>query len=421
MKKYSQKYKRSWETKFSWLEGKENKAFCTACDKVLHNNICYLKRHELSKYRTKNIEEKSKSRKIQECFPKEYNNSKIKKLKAEIAISLYCVKHNLSYQQTEPLSTIINYILRDSGVSNLVLSMGRKKLNSFIQVVLGPFALLKLTECLKTTKYSIIIDETTDISVMKHLVIITRYYDINENKVNDKFLSLVELSKSSSDEILQKIIDTFEKLAIPLENCIGFSSDNASVMVGSVNGVRTKLNDYLKHDLFSIGCTCHSLNLCASNANKVLPKEVEKTIRDIYFHFGHSPKRISDYQKFHNSFNAPIHKIIKFCPTRWLSLEKVIERILEQERVLINYFTLYKFENDKDKTISDILEFLSNKKNIILLKFLLENLAEINKYNLIFQSEQPQIHLLNNLMEKFLLNGLYAPEMKFRIPYKTHI
>ena len=41
---------------------------------------------------------------------------------------------------------------------------------------------------------------------------------------------------------------------------LGFAADNASVMMGSMGGLKAKLLEKVPH-LFVIGCICHSLNL----------------------------------------------------------------------------------------------------------------------------------------------------------------
>lgn len=73
---------------------------------------------------------------------------------------------------------------------------------------------------------------------------------------------------------------------IPWENCIGYSSDNASVMTGRSNSVLSRLREK-NPAVFNLGCVCHLANLCAQAGIKALPLPVEDLLVDVYFHFYH--------------------------------------------------------------------------------------------------------------------------------------
>ncbi|ERL84645.1 hypothetical protein D910_02073 [Dendroctonus ponderosae] len=60
---------------------------------------------------------------------------------------------------------------------------------------------------------------------------------------------------------------------------IGFGADNAAVMMGNKAGVKAKLME-VNPSIFVMGCTCHSLHLCASAATRKLSKSVEEFCRN---------------------------------------------------------------------------------------------------------------------------------------------
>lgn len=53
---------------------------------------------------------------------------------------------------------------------------------------------------------------------------------------------------------------------------IGYAADNAAVMMGNIGGLKRKRT---VPNLFVMGCICHSLRLCSSNACLILPRTVE--------------------------------------------------------------------------------------------------------------------------------------------------
>lgn len=86
--------------------------------------------------------------------------------------------------------------------------------------------------------FSIIMDETTDISTEKTLVLVVRFFDSAEGRVQDNFFGLIKISNGTAAEIHSKTIEHLRKNNIPLHKMIGFAADNACVMMGNIKGVK---------------------------------------------------------------------------------------------------------------------------------------------------------------------------------------
>jgi hypothetical protein len=70
------------------------------------------------------------------------------------------------------------------------------------------------------------------------LVIAVSFFNDKLNKVNDCHFALVEVNSATANDIFLSIADVFKKiLNINLKNCMGFASDNASVMMGNIGRV----------------------------------------------------------------------------------------------------------------------------------------------------------------------------------------
>ena len=89
----------------------------------------------------------------------------------------------------------------------------------------------KLVELLKKSHFSVIIDETTYISVCKQLVTVTRVYDEEVKKVQCDLLDLVQLDSSNTETLVQTICGAFEK----------------DVMFGEHNSVASRLKEKIPH------------------------------------------------------------------------------------------------------------------------------------------------------------------------------
>ncbi|KAG5866720.1 hypothetical protein JTB14_023863 [Gonioctena quinquepunctata] len=167
--------------------------------------------------------------------------------------------------------------------------------------------------------YSLIIDETTDVSTKKSLAIVIRFY---HGVVQDRFLGLVEVKSANAEALFNAIQNLLRKYQLPLENMLGFAADNASTMMGRLSGIQARLRNNNEH-ITILGCVCHSLHLCSSAAALKLPKSVEEFVRSLYNHFSNSSKRIQEFEDFQQFVNMKPYKMLKPAQTRWLSLQVV--------------------------------------------------------------------------------------------------
>ncbi|XP_055909018.1 LOW QUALITY PROTEIN: uncharacterized protein LOC129943532 [Eupeodes corollae] len=374
-KRYKQKYKSSWEIDYTWLQCVNGSGFCKICFKPLENNKKNLQRHHDSPRHISKVKNEMEMMSIPNLFKQtSVRDSESSKTKAELTCLMFCIKRNLSIVNMDFLPTLISTVCPDSSIAKTI-KCGRTKGTSMLNNIVGPFAQSLIIEQLKNTKFSIIIDETTDVSSTKCLVIVTRFFNNVLNKMTDHFFGLVELQLSDSQEIFSSLKLIFEEKNIPLTNILGLATDNASVMSGSIGGVRARFQNANK-DIFFLGCTCHSLHLCASAASKKLPEHVEKIVKAIYNYFAHSPKRIGAYKEFQEYFDVKSNSILGLSSTRWLSMEGVVNRILQQWQPLQYYFNLQSFDNQS--SCSDITNFLMKPQSKLYLLFLSYILKLIN-------------------------------------------
>lgn len=182
---------------------------------------------------------------------------------------------------------------------------------------------------------------------------------------------------------------------------IGFAADNCAVMMGDSNGVQARFKRKIPN-LFVLGCVCHSMHLCSSAACLKLPSAMEDLARDIYSYFKNSSKRLNEFAELQTFLHLKSHKILKVSQTRWLSIEAVVNRILEQWTAIELFFTHAALE-DNLQSAKTILNALRNPIYKIYYSFLSFILEIINKINLLFQSRKPLITQLLTSIEKYYI------------------
>lgn len=383
------------DKELGWLcEKPKGSAFCTPCGvtlTTLAGKMDLLKHASTSKHKNK-------------CTAVSFTPSITKSIvnltglnakttDAELKLSAFCVEHDISFRTMDHMVALFKSMFPDCEVAQN-MKCGRTKTTKIVKNVIAKEQLELLVAKLNKNKFSLMADESTDRGNKKLLSLVVRLAE--NNQVNDFLLGLIEVVQADALTLHKAIVDFFNEHKINYkQNLIGFAADGANVMTGKHNSVATKLKEDVPN-LVIFKCVCHSFALCSSYACKQLPNEIEELTRDIYNFIGNSPKRAAEFDEIQVLFDDKPHKLLRNCQTRWLSLQAVVQRILQKYDPLKAYFQLMQNSTDDVTKIkaSAILKTLTNPVTEIFLEFLNYILPIINQLNRLFQSESAQIQNL---------------------------
>ena len=107
--------------------------------------------------------------------------------------------------------------------------------------------------------FSIICDETTDISTMEQLSVCVRYVD-SAWAIKEVFLGLHAAPKCDLETLTTIVKSCLLSLNIPLRNCRGQAYDGASNMKGNFGGVQARIKESNKSTVY-VYCMGHYLSL----------------------------------------------------------------------------------------------------------------------------------------------------------------
>lgn len=275
----------------------------------------------------------------------------------------------------------------------------------------------KLKNDLLNNKFSLIVDESTDISVKKQLAIVIKYFSKSSLILKTTFLKLVQLSQGDAESIVNAILDVIEEFGLSIKNMIGLGTDNANVMVGATGGVIKKLQD-LNPSIILIPCVCHSLQLSVSHAAAThLPRHIEFLISETYNWFSRSTTRRDNYEKLYKIINDghdPL-KVVQSSNTRWLSIETAVKRIIDQWLELELHFGIVK-NSEKCFIAEQLYQIYKDKSNLCYLYFLHSVLEPVQKVNKLFESNNADCtKLLGDLLMLIhsLSNKIVPPRPDF--------
>ncbi|XP_042890322.1 protein ZBED8-like [Penaeus japonicus] len=253
----------------------------------------------------------------------------------------FLAEHNLPFTLADHLIELCKVIFPDSKIAQ-GLHMKKTKCSE-VTKALGNCITRELALKLRSNKFSITIDESTDVSSTKCLTLIVKFYDAEAQQIKTGTLDLIdiygphnEMVGSTGINLYNLIVATLNANEIPLENLVGFAADGASNIMGEHNSLTSRLRN-MAPGITIFRCICHSIQLCASEAVKSLPRHCEDFIRNVYIHFSHSAKRQFNFKQAQIFLEIKPHKILHACQTRWLSLHQAV--VLEQWEALKEYFS----------------------------------------------------------------------------------
>ena len=124
--------------------------------------------------------------------------------------------------------------------------------------------------------YSVVLDESTDLSTVKQLGLVVEYLDTQLGISQTRYLKLVDLTPAvhtTADVIVNVVTRYLETTASPppgIAKTAGSTCDGASVMLGRENGVMAQLKAKIP-GLIVMHCSAHRLALAASDSAHITP------------------------------------------------------------------------------------------------------------------------------------------------------
>ena len=114
------------------------------------------------------------------------------------------------------------------------VKMHRSKCTNIIKNILCPHFEEKLKCDIGSNIYSLLLDESNDVTVTRMLGISVINYSNNTGQVVSTYLGLVQLDQSNAKSIVLTLKRFLADKKLDLKNLTAIGTDNASVMVGKI-------------------------------------------------------------------------------------------------------------------------------------------------------------------------------------------
>ena len=173
-------------------------------------------------------------------------------------------------------------------------------------------------------RFSLQLDETTDIGSDAQLMVFVRYFDTND--FVEQFLFCRSLAKNiTGEEIFKKVDFFFEEHQLEWSNCVSVCADGAPAMMGSNKGfisfVKKKNNN-----ISVVQCLLHRENLATKEIQENLAI-VFKEVVSVVNYIKSRPLNTRSFRSLWDEMGAELRRLLFHSTVRWLSRGKVLERV----------------------------------------------------------------------------------------------
>ncbi|CAF3454693.1 unnamed protein product, partial [Rotaria socialis] len=165
--------------------------------------------------------------------------------------------------------------------------------------------------------FSIMIDETTDISKLEQVSLVVRYTN-DQFKVHEGFMGFARTTEMTGEALFNLLLEWLKKLNLDVKNIVAQSYDGASPMQGEYKGVAARLKQIAPCGIY-IHCNGHILNLCLVDVSTRVSSIRNNfgIVSSLYNLIENSAKRHAIFEEIQEEAGLQSLTIKQMSDTRW--------------------------------------------------------------------------------------------------------
>ena len=113
--------------------------------------------------------------------------------------------------------------------------------------------------------YSILLDETSDVSHKEQVSFVVRYF--HQMQIKERFIEVCNVKTTTGQKLENTVFSLLQKNGLELKNMYGQGYDGAANMSGMYKGLQTRIRAHNEKALY-VHCKAHCLNLVLVEASK---------------------------------------------------------------------------------------------------------------------------------------------------------
>ncbi len=286
------KFQATWEDEFPWVkqdpQGTEQ-AFYHLCRATLVPKKATLVSHQQSEKHKKRAQAAQMTKPLQvKRTIKVDDQVKVAEIELAVCTACHCALHTIDH---------LGEVVKKNGKGSVLekVKLHRTKCGKILTEVVSPVLKEELVDDIKDKKYSLFLDESTDVSVTKVLVIAVKYLSLKHQKIQTALLSASALVHATGEDLFQAVKKELQSVNLSLSNCIGLSCDGAAANVGVRNSLWSRVKEVAPTCIL-MKCLCHSLALAIQHAFNTMPSNLGFLLSEVPKFFCQSTLRRVSYK-----------------------------------------------------------------------------------------------------------------------------
>lgn len=337
-------------------------------------------------------------------------------LRAEIYWILKCVESNFSFSSNNGNNDLFAKMFPDSKIAASYKNSETKS-KYMLEFGIAKYIFEEVKNDLKNTPFTFKFDETTTVQIKKQFDGYVQYFSNKFHKIVNQYCGSLFLGHCTASQQKDHFFEFQNKMEWNNNYLLHIGMDGPNVNLAFQNLLKTEL-DAKNKTILNIGtCSLHPIHNGFAKCLKKIDFEFDEFPRDIWFFFKLSPARREDYKLASLITELESATFFRHVNSRWLSLKKVLTRILDQWENLVEYFLKFlpaekNFTREIEKTdrYKRIRKHLVNHQTKLYIHFAVHVADILENFMIPFQTSNPVIHcifpaftdLFFNLMSLFV-------------------
>ena len=338
--------------------------------------------------------------------------------KAEVLQALKVVEGNMSFASASGDAKRFQEMFPDSAIAKKY-SQGETKTKYTIQYGIAPYFKSKLLEDFNNTPFVFKFDETTNSQIKKQYDGYIRYMSSSTNMMTTAYVGSLFVGHCNAKDLLDHFFEFIKDLNLDTDLLLGIGMDGPYVNKSFEASLIAKLEEEKGNSLIPIGsCPLHVVNNGFGAGMKRIKEvmDIEQFLIDVHFFFKLSAARREDYKEVQELTDVTAEFLLKYCSTRWLHIGHVVVRMMEQIKNVKYYFLtklpiLPGFKGKKGvantQRYQRITKMLKNELLLPCMSFIAYASQIFKPFVLLFQNEEPLVHMLYPQMKKLVQDLLH--------------
>ena len=203
----------------------------------------------------------------------------------------------------------------------------------------------------------------------------------------------------ASQDITNFILSAMQENELDMKQLTSFCADNAPVNFGGPqhhgqNNVFHRLSGRTTQ-LIPVGCPAHILHNAAEKGAERLPVDLETIVLKISSHFKSQTGRAESLKRFCEQLDNSYLTLPTHTPTRWTTMDAVLERMIHLWEPLKEHFLSLK------RPPRILEDFFTSDESLVIVSFLHSALSLFEKPLLLLQKTNALFPELTTIIDSF--------------------